>query len=288
MAPELLDGGTGDEDLSTACHDAPMPPESDPALSHVPSHAEPNLRGSNSPTPRLRLLLMAALLMAVGGCSTADLSLPPEQSSTSPTKAAGGRPGPTIDRARTLAQLEALPVKGRAPKTGYSREEFGPAWTDVDHNGCDTRNDVLRRDLTKVVAKPGTHECIVVRGVLNDPYTGRSIPFTRGQGTSTAVQIDHVVALSDAWQKGAQQLPPDRRRQLANDPLNLLAVDGPANGSKSDGDAATWLPPNKGYRCAYVARQVAVKTTYKLWMTSGEKAAIRSVLALCPAGTPSR
>jgi hypothetical protein len=201
-----------------------------------------------------------------------------------------GAGGPGVDSAhqqpasagKALAALATLPVKGRAPKTGYSRDQFGPAWADVDHNGCDTRNDVLRRDLRSVALKPGTHDCVVLSGVLNDPYTAATINFLRGNTTSTAVQIDHVVALSDAWQKGAQQLSPERRLSFANDPLNLLAVDGPANQSKSDGDAATWLPPNKSFRCTYVARQISVKSSYGLWVTQAEHDAMARVLADCP------
>ena len=174
-------------------------------------------------------------------------------------------------------------MKGRAPKTGYSRDQFGPAWADTDHNGCDQRNQVLARDLTGVRFKQATRPCVVLSGTLRDPYTGATIAFTRGQGTSEAVQIDHVVALSDAWQTGAQQLDATTRELLATDLGNLLAVDGPTNQSKGDGDAATWLPPAKGYRCAYVARQVAVKTRYKLWVTAAERDAIARVLASCPA-----
>lgn len=181
-----------------------------------------------------------------------------------------------------LAALGNLAVKGRAPKTGYDRAQFGPAWADVDRNGCDTRNDVLRRDLTGYVLKRGTHGCVVLSGTLLDPYTATTIGFVRGQTTSTLVQIDHVVALSDGWQKGAQQLSAESRRALANDSLNLLAVDGLTNQRKSDGDAATWLPPNKDYRCPYVARQVAVKAKYRLWVTSAERDALRRILATCP------
>lgn len=181
-----------------------------------------------------------------------------------------------------LAVLGTLGVKGRAPKTGYDRSLFGPAWADVDRNGCDTRNDVLRRDLTGYVLKKSTHGCVVLSGTLRDPYTATSMGFVRGQNTSTLVQIDHVVALSDAWQKGAQQLSAETRRALANDSLNLLAVDGLTNQRKSDGDAATWLPPNKAYRCPYVARQVAVKAKYRLWVTSAERDALRRILATCP------
>ncbi|WP_350227705.1 GmrSD restriction endonuclease domain-containing protein [Paraoerskovia sediminicola] len=181
-----------------------------------------------------------------------------------------------------LAAIATLAVKGRAPKTGYDRDEFGPAWADVDRNGCDTRNDILTRDLTERTYKAGTHDCVVLTGVLVDPYGGGTIAFQRGQTTSTAVQIDHVVALSDAWQKGAQQLSADERRELANDPLNLLASDGPLNMSKGDGDTATWLPPNKAFRCTYVARQVAVKQSYDLWVTTAERDAMTRVLTTCP------
>ncbi|MGO1594933.1 MAG: HNH endonuclease family protein [Ancrocorticia sp.] len=186
---------------------------------------------------------------------------------------------PTGSAADALADL---PIKGRAPKTGYSRDQYGPSWADVDRNGCDTRNDILDRDLVEKTYKAGTHDCIVLTGVLNDPYTATQIDFQRGQDTSTAVQIDHVVALSDSWQKGAQQLSEDQRKEFANDPYNLLAVDGPANGQKSDGDAATWLPANKGYRCEYVARQIGVKQKYELWVTQGEHDAMANVLSTCP------
>ena len=173
-------------------------------------------------------------------------------------------------------------MKGRAPRAGYTRDQFGPAWSDTDHNGCDTRNDVLRRDLTAYTLKAGTHGCVVLRGTLHDPYTGDTLAFVRGVATSSRVQVDHVVALSDAWQKGAQHLPAARRTALANDPLNLLAVGGSVNQGKSDGDAATWLPPQRSFRCAYVARQVAVKQRYALWVTAAERDAVRRVLTACP------
>ncbi|WP_285241393.1 GmrSD restriction endonuclease domain-containing protein [Arthrobacter sp. G.S.26] len=176
--------------------------------------------------------------------------------------------------------LATLPIKGRAPRTGYDRALFGQAWADVDRNGCDTRNDILQRDLTGIVFTNSV-PCKVQSGTLADPYTGRSISFLRGPATSTAVQIDHVVALSDAWQKGAQQLSTEQRTSLANDPLNLQATDGPTNQQKSDGDAATWLPPDKGFRCEYVARQISVKATYSLWVTQPEHNAMATILADC-------
>ncbi|MBD1538317.1 DUF1524 domain-containing protein [Arthrobacter sp. S13_S34] len=176
--------------------------------------------------------------------------------------------------------LATLPIKGRAPKTGYDRALFGQAWADVDRNGCDTRNDILGRDLTGITFTNSV-PCKVQSGMLADPYTGTSISFLRGSGTSSKVQVDHVVALSDAWQKGAQQLTTEQRTAFANDPLNLQATDGPTNQKKGDGDAATWLPPNKGFRCEYVARQISVKATYGLWVTQAEHNAMAAILASC-------
>lgn len=177
--------------------------------------------------------------------------------------------------------LSVLPVKGRAASGNYNRSAFGQAWLDVDRNGCDTRNDILRRDLAGAMFTEGSR-CRVGSGTFQEPYTGRTIAFQRGAASSKAVQIDHVVALGDAWQKGAQQLSPLQRQHLANDPLNLIAVDGQANQDKSASDAATWLPPNKAFRCHYVARQISVKAAYGLWVTPAEKDAMKRVLGACP------
>ncbi|GBE64745.1 calcium-binding protein [Mycobacterium sp. MFM001] len=198
------------------------------------------------------------------------------------------QPEALVDGAAASAKLAALPIKGRAPKTGYQRSLFGQAWSDdvtvtYGHNGCDTRNDILRRDLVEVELKPGSNGCTVLSGVLIDPYTGSTVEFHRGEGTSSRVQIDHVVALSDAWQKGAQQWDADKRRNFANDPANLQATTGSVNEQKGDGDAATWLPPNKSYRCTYVSRIVDVKATYGLWVTQAEHDAIAGILANCEA-----
>ncbi len=173
-------------------------------------------------------------------------------------------------------------MRGRAPRTGYERDLFGEGWVDTDRNGCDTRNDILARDLTDVTYRPGTHDCVVLRGTLADPYSGRTIDFLRGNDTSDDVQIDHVVALADAWQTGAQGWSAATRVAFANDPLNLLAVSGPLNQQKGDGDAATWLPPNRAFRCSYIARQVAVKTAYGLWVKPPERDAMVRILSTCP------
>ena len=188
--------------------------------------------------------------------------------------------------ATAMATLDTIAVKGRAPKTGYSRGLFGDRWSDdvtvaYGHNGCDTRNDILRRDLVDVVIKPGSNGCGVLSGTLNDPYTGATVAFQRGADTSAEVQIDHVVALSDAWQTGAQDWDELRRRDFANDPANLQTTIGWVNQEKGDGDAATWLPSNKSYRCTFVTRIVDVKAAYGLWMTQAEHDAVVGILSGC-------
>ena len=209
--------------------------------------------------------IQIALLISAG---VVAISIPP---------ASGAESVPGV----ALAVLETLPVKGRAPKTGYSRGAFGQSWADVDRNGCDTRNDILKRDMTSIVYKPKTRNCVVLSGTLIDRYSGEAINFVRGNVSSMEVQIDHVVALSNAWQTGAFKLSIAQRTALANDPLNLFAVKGRLNLQKSDGDAATWVPPLKSFRCAYVAQQIAVKAKYSLWVVAPEKAAMLAILAQC-------
>jgi hypothetical protein len=221
-------------------------------------------------------------ILLLGGCALEGTSAGAPSVGASATQAVPAGSG-TVDPSQASEQLSGLRVAGRGPMTGYRRADFGPAWEDTDHNGCDTRNDVLRRDLTDVRLKPGTHGCVVLTGTLHDPYSGRTMPFQRGQGTSELVQIDHVVSLGDAWQTGAARWPYTKRVAFANDPLNLLAVDGDLNQQKGDADAASWLPPNRGFWCPYATRQVQVKATYGLSVTAAEKAALTRALAACPA-----
>jgi hypothetical protein len=148
----------------------------------------------------------------------------------------------------------------------------------LNRDGCDSRNEILKRDLTQIVFKTGTRDCKVISGQLYDPFSGKTLTFSSSKST---VDIDHLVSLSNAWQTGAAYFDKKTRELLANDPLNLLAVDAKLNRQKGDGDAATWLPPLKSYRCEYVARQVAVKAKYSLWVTSAEKNAITRVLSSC-------
>ncbi len=219
------------------------------------------------------LVLGTVLLALLGG------AMPSMIEEASPASGGGTQTVPSVEspesqKGTALAALEELAVKGRAPKTGYERTQFGNGWAKV--NGCSTRDIILYRDLENVVLDG---ECIVKSGTLNDQYTGQVINFSREK--SAEVQIDHIVALSDAWQKGAQNITPEMRKQLANDPLNLLSVSGKENQTKSDSDASSWLPKNKAFRCMYVARQIAVKQKYALWVTESEKQSMSQVLTSC-------
>ena len=209
----------------------------------------------------------------------------PTAAPTPPATPAPSTPVPGVV-VQAKAALPTIPVKGAAPKTGYARAQFGQAWTDDNmmlfgHNGCDTRNDILRRDLTGTVLKPGTRDCVVLSGVLNDPYTAKTINFVRGKDTSSLVQIDHRVPLSWAWQHGAQSWTAAKRVDFANDPDNLVAVDGPTNQAKGDSGPGAWLPPNKAYRCEYVSRFMLVTAKHGLWLTQGDADGIARVLAGC-------
>ncbi|MEU8705923.1 HNH endonuclease family protein [Streptomyces sp. NPDC048565] len=233
----------------------------------TPPHA---VRSHGPLNPRHRLLPVLGLALtgalALTGCD--ELGDPTDSSRTPDTTAAAGS---------ALRAAEGLTVKGRAPKTGYERSAFGSAWLDTDRNGCGTRDDILAAQLDAV--SRDADGCKVLKGVLDpDPYTGTRIAFRRG---ASKVDIDHLVALSDAWQKGAQKWSDGKRRAFANDPLNLVAADSSTNRRKGDGDTATWLPPNKDYRCTYVAGQVAVKKKYELWVTRAEQEAMTKVLAGC-------
>lgn len=220
------------------------------------------------PTARRCVLAAAVLLVGAAGCTPAANGADPN------TAPPGG--------SAALAELAHIPVKPAGSMTGYDRDEFGPAWADVDHNGCDTRDDILDRDLTRVY-RDGDG-CTVESGVLRDPYTNKLIRFRRGEGTSTAVQIDHLVPLADAWRTGARGWTAGKRERLANDPANLVASDGPTNESKGDQAASTWLPPAARYRCTYVTAQVHVKHRYGLWVTRAEHDAMARVLRRC--GSP--
>ena len=223
----------------------------------------------------LALLIILAIAAGVGWLYLRDVRTPG-------TRAAGVPREPGLRRGPARARRTAR--QGLGPFPGFQPRRFGEPWSDdvnveFGHNGCNTRDDILRRDLADLQVRPGT--CFAQSGILHDPYTGATIAFVRGPDTSPAVQIDHVVSLSDAWYKGARFWDDQRRRDFANDPRNLLAVVGQANFDKAFRDAASWLPPNVAFRCAFVARQVEVKTDYQLWVSGKEKDAMRQVLRGC-------
>lgn len=231
----------------------------------------------------LAVAYACVMAMSQGGDSAATDPPPSSSSTSSATPSATSSPtGATADR------LETLTVKGRAPMTGYEREEqFGQSWSDDvsasgGRNGCDQRNDVLRRDLDPIEVKPGTNGCVALGGELDDPYSGTSLTFEQGE-KSGEVPVDHVVSLGNAWATGAQALTPEQRQELANDPVNLQPTTRTLNSQKGDGDAATWLPPATEYRCTYIARQIEVKARYELWVTQPEKDAMERVLRSCAA-----
>ncbi|WP_406268919.1 HNH endonuclease family protein [Streptomyces sp. NBC_00191] len=185
------------------------------------------------------------------------------------------------DRAAARALIGKVTTKGRGPKTGYARDRFGYAWMDtadgvpLARNGCDTRNDLLKRDGQSVRFRAGS-DCVVIAMTLDDPYTGTVIDWRKQK--AAAVQIDHVIPLSYGWQMGAARWDRAKRQQLANDPLNLLPVEGRANSSKSDSGPASWLPPNKRIRCAYAVRVAQVAIKYELPVTAADK---RTMLTQC-------
>ncbi|WP_336249214.1 HNH endonuclease family protein [Stomatohabitans albus] len=240
-----------------------------PAAKPKPTQSTPSTPPSPTPSDRVR--------------PTPSPTVTPEPPALSPVPPAPvPPPAPPVQPAPPAAgdiavAFAALPVKPEDTRAKYNRNAFGKGWTRTD--GCYTRQHILARDLQQV-QRDG--KCKVVSGVLHDPYTGKVIQFVAGKDTSDDVQIDHVVALRDAWGTGAQDLAADRRIELMNDPLNLLAVDGPTNNAKGHKNAAAWLPPNSGFHCHYVARQVAVKQRYHLWVTPQEHDAMAEVLAGCP------
>jgi len=202
----------------------------------------------------------------------------PTTSESTATPTSAPDEGNSVDRA--LVMLEA--VGTTLQETGdYNRDLFGQRWADTDRNGCDTRNDILDRDLVDKSYKPGTRDCVVLTGILHDAYSGQDIAFRRGDGTSELVQIDHIVPLAFAWRNGAAAWDDATRLAFANDPVNLLAVDGLANQEKSDLGPADWLPVNTAYRCDYALRWVDVLEHYPLTLPSADRSQLVAILRTC-------
>jgi len=225
------------------------------------------------------------------GPSSDAAASPPAPSSAAPSPrlhptSAGHVPAGTLAPAAAIAALARLRVAAKGSLAGYDRGcghgqgcVFGPAWADVDHNGCDQRNDVLHRDLTGVQVRPGTHDCVVVAGTLADPYTGAAVRFVKADAGE--VPIDHVVPLAAAWVQGAKAWPAAERARFANDLTNLIATDREENSAKGDSTAEEWVPPNRSYGCAYATVVVTVKQHYALSVTSPEQRALAGLLRTC-------
>ena len=232
-------------------------------------------------------LAVLVALFLVAGCRVEVVT-----TASTPSSAARGSGGPrhvpagTLAPAAASAALGGLRIADKGSLAGYERGcghgegcVFGPAWADVDHNGCDQRNDVLHRDLTAVQVRPGTHDCVVVAGTLADPYTGGVVRFVKADAAE--VPIDHVVPLAAAWTQGAASWPLARRTQFANDLGNLMATDREQNSAKGDSTAEEWIPPNRAYDCAYATVVITVKQRYALSVTRAEAAALKALLHTC-------
>jgi hypothetical protein len=249
-----------------------------------------------SPAP---LAVFAALLL-VTGCrvevvTTASSPSSSAAASASPSGPSAGKSAPmgvghvpagTLAPAAASAALGRLTVADKGSLAGYDRGcgrgqgcVYGPAWADVDHNGCDQRNDVLHRDLTGVQVRPGTHDCVVIAGTLADPYTGTTVRFVKADAAE--VPIDHVVPLAAAWTEGAKSWPAARRAQFANDLANLMATDREQNSAKGDSTAEEWIPPNRAYDCSYATVVITVKQRYALSVTKAEATALATLLGTC-------
>lgn len=218
-----------------------------------------------------------AAVMAV----RAEVGAAPGEASALPQPAASTPPGSSDSARDALMRLQTLTTVSGRSDWRYDRELFGQRWADIDRNGCDTRNDVLGKDLMNPMFKPGTRDCKVLAGQLLDPYTGETIDFVSGQNTSVLVQIDHVVALGWAWRHGADVWSDDTRVRFANDPANLAAVGGAINQAKSASGPSEWLPEVPAPRCAYVERFVGVLDAYDLGINTRDRAAAETVLAQC-------
>ncbi len=234
---------------------------------------------------RIAALVLLAVLIAVTGCGVEwQLEGPAEPSVTSVGQ--GDVPAGTLDPAGAAAALLELRVAEKTTPDGYERGcgqgegcVFGPAWSDVDRNGCDQRNDVLRRDLTEVEVRDGTDGCVVVAGMLDDPYTGETVPFAKAEAAQ--VPIDHVVPLAAAWVQGAAGWSDEDRELFANDLGNLMATTRAENSAKGDSTADEWVPPDPAYGCSYATVVITVKDRYDLAVSPTEAATLESLLATC-------
>ena len=225
----------------------------------------------------LALAVVLAVVVAFQATATSDNRTQFVAQADIPTVAPG------VD---VLAGIPQIPVRIRS--YDYHRDAFGDTWTDDNpapggHNGCDTRNDILDRDLVdKTYVSIKRCPKAVATGILHDPYTNATVAFTRGAQVGAAVQIDHIVPLALAWDLGARNWPDDMRVRFANDPANLIAVEGQANQDKGDSEPAVWMPPNHAFWCQYAVQFTNVLRGYGLPVDVPSAAVLRQAADTCP------
>lgn len=210
------------------------------------------------------LALAVVVLLLLSGCRF-DVAFPNSRPTATPSPSAA-----------SPAALADLSVAKPEDDNTYERDAFGDGWADLDSDGCETRDEILARDLTNVVTDDG---CDVKSGTLHDPYTGQTIHFTDDEWWT--VHVDHIYPLAHAWRMGADDWTAEKRLRFANDPINLLAVDGPTNSSKGDSGPGEWVPLTRDYACTYGRKYVRVATTYNLPVTDADRDSLAALLATC-------
>lgn len=174
--------------------------------------------------------------------------------------------GSSISNSELLARLEVRP-EVTSPR--YERSAFRH-WVDADGDCQDTRVEVLIRE-----DRAGSrHGCRVATGTWVSWLDGRTATASRG------LDVDHLVALAEAWGSGAHAWTSSTREAFANDlgyEWSLRAVTASVNRSKSDRDPAEWLPA-ASVRCKYVSRWMAVKYRWRLSVDPLERSAILRIL----------
>lgn len=196
-------------------------------------------------------------------------------------------PEPGWDPLDVLDSLTVIEDGTSLAQTPYDRDHFGQRWADVDRNGCDTRNDTLRRDLDELVVRQGTQGCVAQSGVLVDPYSGGEFVFERGSAHAGELHVDHIVALADAWHKGAEGWSEEERTWFANDPMNLVVTFGQVNQGKGASDAGSWVPPDQDAWCGFAVHVVWVKEQYALVVAADEAVVLEELLGTCGPSSPA-
>lgn len=165
--------------------------------------------------------------------------------------------------------LTGLLVASEGSVAGYDRSLFG-GWIDADGDSCNTRQEVLLAEsLKQPVIGPGCSVSGLWRSFL-DNVEWRN---------ASRLDVDHHVALEEAWQSGASQWSADQRRSFANDLDyfgSLNAVTDTVNSSKGSGDPAEWMPPFAAASCNYVTMWVLTKHRWRLSVDPAKRALFKA------------